>query len=594
MINGYVVIAVAALMLVFLLYKEWIRKNKFYLYWRLIASAIAVVMLGLMAYPFAKTEKTTVSNAVILTEGFQPDSVAAFLQQNNNQLYSIDRPVTIGGKNSFSLTNMRSFAVAHAQDTFHVFGNGFSNEVINMLGNHPIVFHASPLSSAFTNIYWKQNIVTGDPLLVQGNYVNNRRQTIKIILQAFGQNKDSVLIESGKKEIFQLQVKPLHTGYAVYSLIALAGKDTLEQNPLPLNVQSSSPLKLLMLAASPDFDNTYLKNQLTQQDYKVSINTVVSTNKTNRQYINLPSQTTNAITQKYLEGFDVVIADQETLQKMGAAELSAIRSAITDKGLGLIIKLEDNNVKQSFYARYFPLKALQKDKTSMVALYNAEDSSQFKLTITEPLIIEHVAGNQTILQDAQANNYAAVVLYGSGKIMGTSFGNTYSMALAGDAVAYRNLWSLLLDKVAKKKINDTNWRTYPQFSFVNHPVQLQTETNSVLAPAVVANNALVYFKQNSLLPFSYNGTYWPVEPGWQQLPQTDSVAAAWYAYKKTDWSSLMAYHRNQATARYAALHPVQYSNGVLTGFEQKGNKQLWLFLLFIIACAFLWVEQKIG
>jgi len=298
MTNGYVVILLAFLLVAFLLYKEFTRKRKASLYARLLSSVVAVASLCLLAYPFANKKLASSHTIAIITPGFSKDSVADFLQRDeNSQLYSVAMHENIGAKKSFLITNMLAFAAQHADDTLHVFGNGFDKEALQQLQPHPIIFHAAPVLSAITHIYWKQNITAGEELLLQGNYVNNRQQPVKIILQAFGQNKDSLSIAAGLQQDFQFQTLPLHTGNAVYKLITVAGKDTIAIEPIPIKVQPTVPLQLLMLSASPDFDNTYLKNQLVQQGYKVAINTTVSTNKTNTQYINVPAQTaSNAIT----------------------------------------------------------------------------------------------------------------------------------------------------------------------------------------------------------------------------------------------------------------------------------------------------------
>jgi len=212
----------------------------------------------------------------------------------------------------------------------------------------------------------------------------------------------------------------------------------------------------------------------------------------------------------------------------------------------------------------------------------------------EPLTIVYTTGAQTILQDAASNSYASVILYGSGKIMATSFGNSYSMALAGDIASYRKLWTLLLNKVARKNTSTNNWYTAPFLSFVNQPVQLQTEDASATMSTAVAENALVYFKQDALLPFIWKATYWPTHAGWQQLPQTDTIAANWYSYKSTDWQQLTGYQRREATHQYASRYAANTAVVASAGQASKTNWQLWLFMLFMAACIFLWVEQKTG
>lgn len=582
----------------FLLYKEWKRVPATRLAARLIASLLAVISLLAMAYPFKDNNKSNPQKKhLVLTPGFIHDSVDNFIRKNNGavMVYSDEHSTEQRRYNEQLITNWKAFAANHATDTPHVFGNGFSNETLALLAPHPIVFHASPATPAITAIYWKQTLETGAQLQLQGHYNNTSNKNIQLVLQAFGVGKDSVVIDAGTQQPFQLHTIPVHTGRAVYTLIATAGTDTLQQEPVPVDVQPTTPLRLLIISASPDFDNTYLKNHLSQKNYQVTITTTISNNKTDKQFLNMPLQQGGVrLSGSYLNKFDVLITDQQTLQLLGGSALLAIRLAVQDKGLGLIIKTDAQKSGPAFYSRYFQATALPAGRQPVLQLLgNAADSNKYQLKVTNPVAISYVKGAQIILQDAQSNIYALAALYGSGKIIGITLQNTYSMALAGNQAAYQQLWWMLLSKAAKKINPEAGWRLHPFTPFQHYPVHMELDKSELATPHLPAANATVYFKQDALMPFTWHGVYWPQQPGWQPWPGEDSLQQ-WYVYQRGNWQSLINHSNRTATTQYAALHPVNFSTAkpVAGGFTV--NRQLYLLIIFFSCCVFLWVEQKIG
>src|SRR5258705_6028169 len=174
MISWYYMVAVACMLVLFLFYKEWTGKKRSRLYARLIASLLAVTSLLFMAYPYAEYKSSAgLNKLVLLTEGFVKDSVDEFLEANTGvPIFSDARIRKYEVKNRQLVTDWDMFATKHAADTFYVFGNGCSDEVLALLRPHPLVFRASPALPAVSNIYWKQNIEAGEQLLVQGSYEN--------------------------------------------------------------------------------------------------------------------------------------------------------------------------------------------------------------------------------------------------------------------------------------------------------------------------------------------------------------------------------------------------------------------------------------
>ncbi|MEJ0102071.1 MAG: hypothetical protein WDO19_05695 [Bacteroidota bacterium] len=98
------------------------------------------------------------------------------------------------------------------------------------------------------------------------------------------------------------------------------------------------------------------------------MSTSVSKNKNDLQFLNTPQSSANQVNPSYLEKFDVLIADDDALTQLNAPGIAAIRSAIEEKGMGLIVKMNSEKNSSSFYSTFFPAFQLKQDKKSFSLL----------------------------------------------------------------------------------------------------------------------------------------------------------------------------------------------------------------------------------
>jgi hypothetical protein len=65
-----------------------------------------------------------------------------------------------------------------------------------------------------------------------------------------------------------------------------------------------------MLAASPDFENRFVKDWLSQNGYTVVAKTAISTNKFDKTFLNAGSVSLDRVTSGLLDSFDVLLSDE--------------------------------------------------------------------------------------------------------------------------------------------------------------------------------------------------------------------------------------------------------------------------------------------
>lgn len=599
---NYIVIGLSVLLLFFLIWKEITRKNKASLLWRLAATIFAISSLACIALPVSFNHTKTViitHQAVLLTEGFDSDSVNKFLSANHNNIppvLTIDKNVNAAQKYNAAYVPDISFLSQQYQDihTFHVFGYGFDKDVLNGLKNVSIIFHPTELSSGITFISWPQKIKTGEKLFIEGNFNNASASKAKIVLSDFNSALDSANIADSKNEKFQLATIPKHSGRAVYAIAVVADKDTIEKEAISVQVEQGEPLKVLMLASSPDFDNKFLKYHLSQNGYKVVARTAISKNKYLKEYLNTASIPLDRINSALLDNFDITIADATELAAISKSELAAIQAQVAQKSMGLVIKADSAFSGSSFYSGNFLLNTAKSDSGQQADLYLLDTASKMPATtIVNPVYIRNQTTTQPIVFDKQNRIYVNSALSGSGKIILTTLTNTYNWALSGNQKDYNTFWTEILNKAAPKPTAEESWSISPALPQINKPAQLQLQTNDTGIPQGQVNGVAVYLKANYDLPYQWTGTYYPERHGWQTGIQLNGNVFYWYAYNHNDWKNLFALQKIKATKQYI-FEILNNSKNVEKSFKtgERGLENILFFLIFLLSCGFLWLEDK--
>lgn len=677
------IFSLCLLLLFWLLRKEYLRENRLRLPARMAVSVLAVISLACLELPLSYNRKIDSASSgregVLLTEGYEPDSLRVLLQAGRAagqemRVYSalegesrpggsgasvIDAEMPGAGKTDeaggrATITGRTAIA---SLSQLHVLGYGLNRKQWSSLHPPPLVFHASPSHAGIVSVSWKQKLSPGEKLRVQGRMQLTGRP-VKLLLTGMGTALDSVVITgasgmsaAGTKEAdFEFSTIPAQSGRSVYELYMLpgptsgkknaahrdAGMDTLERESLPIEVLPGKKLKILLLAASPDFENTFLVNWLSRHGDTIATRTAISKGKSDKAFVNMPKMSLDPLTPSLLDKFDMVIADAAALQGGSEAERAMLRRQVAEKGMGLIIKADS------------------------VAAANWEG-----ISVTSP-------GTQPLLRDSLPRVVVSCGIYGAGKLVFTTLHTTYARMLSGAKKEYAAYWSLVLQKVARESEPVDDWQFSPELPRVNEPVEVLLQTGKSGLPqgefaaaqasdpggadaaglghsdgAIPshpgragfghADNAgnvphAVYLAQAPLLPFYWQGRYWPTTPGWQSSTTLHGDSSWWYAWSGKDWPEISRRQRREETEEYilaqrhvAAGEAAAMSHAGTPGRtvtdrdsttghvaadrdsamahardgQQDDDRErvplpkAWLYILFLISCLFLWVERKI-
>lgn len=584
----WLVLIICCLLAVFAAWKEYQRPGKSNLALRIVASLIAITAIACIAIPLTYTRDITDADehsALLLTPGFTKDSLGNY---KNSKIFTANKAIANAYPKA-KLIRLDELKVdSPAITKLHVFGFGLNEAELKELDHLPVSFHPSSAAEGFSSIGWNQELRTGEALSIQGEYKNDHSRPVKLVLKGLSTPMDTVTIGAKKTSGFELNTVPKNEGRAVYHLLAIAGADTLSNEPLPIEISPIKSLKVLILSASPDFETRFLKNWLSENGFSVAVRSVISKNKFSSEYVNMQPVNVDHLNNTLLDKFDVVIGDLSVLKPEGAL----LKQQVAEKGLGVIIRADSSSKAASWLQNDFPVEKLNvKNAPSGSLIINGKKDKTSALKI-DPKYIRLQPGTQPLVSDEQRHVLVNTSLVGAGRLAFTTVNNTYNWMLDGNKDDYAAFWSLLISKVARKVPVTENWSVGSSFPVADEPVQLKLETSAVPGN-VVAENSVIASSQNPFIPFEWGNTFWPEAAGWQSVKQNNGHLAWWYVYDKNDWSSVKASEKIRATTQYAETFA---ANASVTKAIQKKTQievpKIYFYLLLLAACTFLWIEAK--
>ena len=526
---NYIEMAVGLVLLVFLLLLE-VRAGRPRLGWRVGATIVAMLSLLGLALPLAWSRRVAVGGeAVYLTEGYSVDSVRRFLA-DNKQIERIWGEKE-GPDGTWPVSRL------------HVFGYGLTRDRWIGLGSPELVFHPGPPEEGVVWADWPRHLNAGEPLVVQGHW-QGRPGPVKLLLMGFGAVLDSASVEGD----FSLGTVPAQTGRAVYRLAAVRGKDTIEQEDIPVETERGQPLKILILAASPDFENRFLVNWLASNGQQAAVRTAVSRDRYQTSFVNMKPRSLDRLTGALLDGFDVVIADASVLS--GDAGWVVLRRQVEEKGMGLILK-------------------------------------------TDSSIIRWKSEMRTLAVDSLVRPVVGAALLGKGKLVYTALNTTYIRLMSGQDAAYASYWADLLRLVGRRAAPAEKWSWEPEQGVVGRNLNLSIQTSEAIPQGMVwdgERSVSVYLAEDEMLPFYWKGRYWPEAAGWAGINDPGGDTSWCYVAPSGSWVAIDREARRRETTAY-----VWEERRRETGerVARVPVPKYWMYAGFLISIIFLWVERKI-
>lgn len=591
-------------LLVFLIWKEIRRPGKSSLGLRIIFSILALSALLLIGLkPARRVEKDPVT-AIYLTENYQQDILDSLLSTNNALVFSPPENNPEGNQ-VIEIPGAGFLARNYEQiSRLYILGNGLKTDELKDITTFNTTFFLNELPLGITGLSYKRRIYNGEPLKINFTY-NNENAEKWIFLQGPGGAVDSISINKKGSGIYSLQDKPKQSGKFLYYLIVKNDNgDSISTDIFPVLIEEKQPLSMVMITSFPNFETRYFKNWLEDNQHQVAIRSSISKNKYRFEFLNRDYQNLFRLDYQNLQEVDLLVVDGASLGAFTTAELEAIQQEIAGNGLGLLVQAYDQitniNIPAKYRSHFLDFNLLNSNNDFITIdgdFYRIATTGKVPIT---PFAIQDNLGVFPLYKDKAGSIAAAYKINGWGKIGINLIHNTYRLILEGKQELYAAHWSHMITQLARPDFEENIW-TYPDlpFAFIDQPFEPVLKTSnkspvgSYICPDSIKTN--FYLQENVELPGKWSGKLWPTAKGWHQLNGEDSTQIDWFfAMDDQDWKSLRIANTIRMNRRWSIDNQVESSDADIKEYQQEPVSLLYLYLLFLISAAFLWLEPKIA
>ncbi len=559
---------------------------------RVLASLAAPLALWLTAFPPLRAVPAARAEAILLTPGYQPNTLRQLLRR-----LGAGTPVWAYGTRppgrAQALGSLLRLAEQRpALRRLHLLGEGLPASALPALGQVAVVRHAEPVLSGCQAANWPQQLTLGQRFEVEGSLASGGAPTW-VSLWAEGAGRDSIRLPG--RGSFRLSYQPKAAGLARYELVLRRAGSALVAEPLPLEINPLALPPVLLLAAVPGFEFKFLKNSLAATGRAVALRTTVSRGLVQTEFFNQPAQALDQLTPTLLGRYAVVVADAATLATLPAGESQALRAAINQGRLGLVLLAEAAPLPAAVPARAaFAVQPLPVAGAVAQPLRWPDAPASVRALL--PARLRANATLRPLVTGPGAALVAAGQRYGLGTVVVSVAPETFRWALQGQAAAYASFWSQLLTAATPPPAPAATWQVLarwprPQQPLLlrlagGQPVQLPTIQPLSGGPAVQLALA-----QDTRLPEWRTAQYWPARAGWHQLRGPGRTVHSFYVYDSAAWRGPELLARQQAlTERATRLGMVAPLTATTVRQPWPAG---WFFGLFLLAAGFLWLEEKL-
>lgn len=586
-----IVCLICAILLLLLIFKEVRRVSKVNLIWRVLASVLLVVSFALLIVPinYQTTKEHASAELNLITEGADIATIAKI----KGEKYDLD---------SNQFLSQKSLKIKHIEDLAYylkenidikkvnIYGYGLDEHQLKQLEGYQTVFHPAAMPLGVISANWQKKIRETENITISGLYHNTSNTSIKLKLYGLGTDLDSTIVEANSKSAFSFSNQPKQAGKAIYQLIALKGKDTLTAEKVPFEVVAKQPIQILILASFPDFEYKFLKNWLYEKQYQVVFRSQISKDKYSSDFLNTKSVDVNRINANLLKKMDVLVMDEDEMSAISPTERISINEAVSN-GMGLILRLTNPKPSSSSpkYGRYEIPSATA---TALNISAVKENLKLNELPFPQTLFLETSPNEQPLFKSATGKSVVNIQLNGMGKVLISSLAATYQWELAGKKTDYALFWSAMFLKASRKELKNQSIELIPQFLQVGNSARLITTLGDTKVPSLAFNDIKLSPKQNMELPFKWDAVFWPIIAGWNTLT-VNNLTENVFVYDKTDWAASKNVNKLNLNSNFSTLQSTEQID--LKVSEQQVTEEFskwWFYLIFIVAAAYLWYEQR--
>lgn len=454
-------------------------------------------------------------------------------------------------------------------------------------------FDAVPLPDGIVSLDAPTEIALGERLVVAGQLNLAAGDSVWVVLEDPAGPRDSVRL-GGRSPRFELGDWPRAATGAAYRVRVQSGRAIVSEDTIGVAVREARPPAVLVIDGSPSFESTYLKRWLAERGGRVTVRTTISREKYRTEATQI-SQIQKTITpidrvgSTVLRDYDALLIDGSAIKSMSPSELSAIRAAVMNEGLGVLITADLRNAVALDLARPLIGEVTGEEDLSVKPQWREAPRRSSLAILADPLQL----GGDVLVRDPQGRSLAAVRSAGTGRIGATVLKTSSRWVLEGEQDLYASYWQLLLGSVARDlvaRVAIASDRPRLPDHALTISVTLPGRKDRPWPLATVESPAgsidTVPLVQDPVDRRQWRTSYWPTAGGWHTLHLAGGRSVPFLVNRAGQWKGLEASARLRATT--AALSHAQ----VAVVPVSRGPWRLAAFLLLVGLLTWLWIEPR--
>jgi hypothetical protein len=563
--------------LVLMLWFGWSESRKPYPYkWlRVIAQTLALLsVLALLLRP-SMTSTVERPSLLLLTPSYSAKQV--------DSLLNLERNLTLllapGAAEREGALRIQTYRELQAKGNLRfVLGDGIPAAFLETLGDEQFAYLPGKKPNGIMALNTGP-FLQDRACFLSGTIRNGKGAVLKLVDPGGGESLTRIL-KMGEQD-FRIEFTTKRPGLYVYDLIVLdsSGQSTKEQ--VPIEVMSSKRLSILMLQTYPHAEVKFLKNYLAEKGHLIVTRYQLSKNVMRYEYANGASGKFDRLTEDALNDFDLVLTDDESMERISESEAGQLRSAVRN-GLGVLLLAHRAPSSARFPGSVLNLKD---DPTAPDTIRYSVPGFGSNVSFFAALDVKRRDQHQSVLT-AGSRVLSGFVLEGDGKVGYQTLMETYQLALSGKSSLYAALWTPLLEQMARREDITLSARSATPFPiYPDESVDVEIIGST---PTLTADGVHIPLMEDVVVDDLWHGTFWSDESGWKAL-KVGSKPLNVFISKPGAWLSLRKWTQQHANVLRSGLAHDQKETR-----EKKTPISAWIFFsLFLLLAGFVWLAPKL-
>ena len=589
---------------------EWRRVQQRHRSARVAAVVLAVAALaawGRQSGANANQSAQAATSAMLVTSGApagssqRPDVPSGF---------RFARPHTGAPDDTSVIPDVAYLRRHHPQiNRLHITGDGLEAFELDELRGLRVSFENTATRSTASSITWlsvPRRLLVGEKFEVRGRVEGPEHgKRVRMVLESpDGSTTDAVVTASSQEAAFAISAPAVAAEGRFLWTIKLLEDDergsVVSQERVGAAVVAPSLPRLLFLESSPSVETTQLRRWFTEIGGMFAARTLIG----NARY-RFHGAEFATIDAQLLRRTDLVVADAAALRALATEESEALRAAVHEQGLGLLILRAEPTAAGSTEP-LIPWNITSQGTDAESATRSARLQWRDATPLDFPVTVANVAAKSqatetSLISDSAGRGVVSVIQRGRGQIALSLVHDTWQWRMQDRTGSFAHYWSFLLSRLAKPDSGES-WAVMNPVSaslLVDQPIELRYSggTDSATAGQITREGdsarVLVPLAQDTTEPRNWTTTFWPRHSGWHRVVAPASGRHLdFFVHERNEWPSLGASRRRTATARFAALSDT-IAAASATGDSRPGRgSAVVFFALFVSAAGYLWFEWR--